>query len=133
MRYCEERGLAPHPARFPTELSEYFVRILTEPGDFVVDSFGGSFVTGEECERTIRSWACVELLEEYCEAALARFIREPGEVAKPVGNPKDPSNFYHVPRPGILWNGGNNDSLLTDGGRKRRPKIYMGRDGLLGK
>ena len=132
MRYCEERGLAPHPARFPAELPEYFIRMLTEPGDFVVDPFGGSCVTGEVCERTNRRWTCVELLEEYCEAALGRFIREPGEVAKPVGNPKDPSNYYRVPRPGILWNGDHNDSLPTDGGKKRRLKVNMERDGSLG-
>ena len=123
LRYCEERGLAPHPARFPAELPEYFIRMLTEPGDFVVDPFAGSCVTGEVCERTNRRWTCVELLEEYCEAALGRFIRKPREVAKPIGNPKDPSNYYRVPRPGILWNGDHSDSLPTDGGKKRRLKV----------
>ena len=129
LRYCEERGLAPHPARFPAELPEYFIRVLTEPGDFVVDPFGGSCVTGEVCERTNRRWTCVELLEEYYEAALGRFTREPGAVAKPVGNPKDPSNYYRVPRPGILWNGDHTDSLPTDGGKKRRLKVDIEQNG----
>ncbi len=120
LRYCEERGLRPHPARFPAELPEYFIRMLTEPSDFVVDPFGGSCVTGEVCERTNRRWTCVELLHEYCEAALGRFIRDPEEVAKPVANPKDPANYYRVPRPGILWNGDHNDSLAKDGGKRRR-------------
>ena len=36
LRYCEERGLAPHPARFPAELPEYFIRVQTELLIFVV-------------------------------------------------------------------------------------------------
>ena len=46
LKYCKERGLKPHPARFPVELPEYFVRMLTDRGDMVVDPFGGSCVTG---------------------------------------------------------------------------------------
>ena len=122
LRYCEERGLKPHPARFPAELPEYFIRMLTEPGDLVIDPFGGSCVTGEVCERTKRKWACIELLEKYCKAALARFVRNPQETAKPVTNPEDPSNYYRVPRPGILWNGEHGESLPEDGGQKRRLK-----------
>ena len=120
LRYCEERGLKPHPARFPAELPEYFIRMLTEPGDLVVDPFGGSCVTGEVCERTKRKWACIELLEDYCEAALGRFVRDPQETAKPVTNPGDSSNYYRVPRPGILWNGDHGEPLAEDGGQKRR-------------
>ena len=29
LRYCEERNLKPHPARYPAELPEYFIRMLT--------------------------------------------------------------------------------------------------------
>ena len=65
LRYCEEHGLSPHPARYPAELPEYFIRMLSDPGDIVVDPFAGSCVTGEVSERLGRKWACVELLEEY--------------------------------------------------------------------
>ena len=122
LRYCEGKGFKPHPARFPAELPEYFVRMLTEPGDVVVDPFAGSCVTGEVCERTNRRWACIELLRDYCEAALGRFVRDPRETAKPVTNPEDPSNFYRVPRPGILWNSDHGEPLPKDGGKKRRLK-----------
>ena len=44
LRYCEGKGFKPHPARYPAELPEYFIRMLTEPGDFVVDPFAGSCV-----------------------------------------------------------------------------------------
>ena len=122
LRYCERNGLKPHPARYPAELPEYFIRMLTEPGDLVVDPFAGSCVTGEVCERINRRWTCIELLHEYCEAALARFIRDPKETAKPVANPEAPSNFYRVPGPGILWNGDGGPGLPPDGGRQRRLK-----------
>ena len=122
LRYCEERGLKPHPARYPAELPEYFIRMLTERDDLVIDPFAGSCVTGEVCERTERRWACIELLEDYCKAALGRFARDPQHTAKPIINPDDPSNYYRVPRPGILWNGDNGARLPQDGGEKRRLK-----------
>ena len=122
LRYCEEKGIKPHPARYPAELPEYFIRMLTEAGDLVVDPFAGSCVTGEVCERTERRWACIELLDEYCEAALGRFVRDPQETAKPATNPDAPANYYRVPRPGILWNGDHGEPLPKDGGKKRRLK-----------
>ena len=118
LRYCERMGIRPHPARYPAELPEYFIRMLTEPGDLVVDPFAGSCVTGEVCERIERRWTCIELLREYCEAALGRFVREPSETGRPGG--KAPSNYYRVPRPGVLWKGDRGDPLPEDGGRKHR-------------
>ncbi len=122
LRYCEEKGFKPHPARYPAGLPEYFIRMLTEPGDFVIDPFAGSCVTGEVCERTGRRWTCVELLRDYCEAALGRFVRDPEETARPVVDPANPSNYYRLPHPGILWNGDPGEPLPSDGGKSRRPK-----------
>ena len=119
LRYCEEHGFKPHPARFPAELPEYFIRMLTEPGDFVVDPFAGSCVTGEVCERAERKWACIELLYEYCEAAYGRFVRDADASAKAAPDPSDPANYYRIPRPGIFWNGNAEPPLPEDGGRTR--------------
>lgn len=123
LRYCEQKGFTPHPARYPAELPEYFIRMLTEPGDFVVDPFGGSCITGEVCERLDRRWSCIEILKEYCEAALGRFVRHPSATAKPASKPDDASNYYRVPRPGILWNGTTGDPLPKDGGQKRPHRL----------
>ncbi len=124
LRYCKERGLKPHPARFPAELPEYFVRMLSEPRDLVVDPFAGSCVTGEVCERIKRRWLCVEMSADYCEAARGRFERDPQESGKPAADPEDESNYYKVPRPGMLWNGTEGEPLPKDGGKKRvlRPR-----------
>ena len=51
-------------------------------------------------------------------------------VAKPVANPKDPSNYFRIPRPGILWNGNHHDTLPWDGGKKRRVNVENKRDEL---
>ncbi len=69
-----------------------------------------------------RRWICIKLLQDYCEAALGRFVRDPQQTAKPVTNPDVPSTCYRVPRPGILWNDDTSPELRQDGGKKRRLK-----------
>ena len=84
--YCRSNDLPIHPARFPSLLPEYFVRMLTDEGDFVLDPFAGSCVTGEVCDRLNRNWACCELNEKYLLGGLSRFDRaEPSQQmnAKP--------------------------------------------------
>lgn len=71
--YCRENGIDIHPARFPALLPEYFIRMLTDPGDMVLDPFGGSCVTGMVAENLKRKWACIELSSEYIRGGMARF------------------------------------------------------------
>ena len=128
LRYCKEHGLKVHPARYPAELPEYFIRMLTDPGDMVVDPFAGSCVTGEVCERLGRRWSCCELIEEYLEGSMARFERPAPKLVKavsPAEAVQDPSNYYRVPRPGILWNGTDDEPLPKDGGRTRPASFGM--------
>lgn len=119
LRYCEEQGLQAHPARYPAELPEYFVRMLTDTGDLVVDPFAGSCVTGEVAERLRRRWVCVELREDYLKGGIGRFVREP--VQREQGDPADSRNYYRIPKPGILWNGSYGGPLPADGGATRPP------------
>ena len=122
LRYCQERKLVSHPARYPAGLPEYFIRMLTDPGDNVVDPFAGSCVTGEVAERLDRKWCCVELIEDYLKGALGRFEREPVANVKSSegGNAEDAGIYYRVPHPGILWNGAHGVPLSADGGAKRQ-------------
>jgi site-specific DNA-methyltransferase (cytosine-N4-specific) len=73
LRECRQRGIKPHPARFPHGLPEFFIRFLTDPGDLVVDPFTGSNITGEVAERLERHWLAFEIVEEYLEASKFRF------------------------------------------------------------
>ncbi len=114
LRYCEEQGIAPHPARFPADLPEYFVRMLTDEDDFVVDPFAGSCVTGEVCERLSRRWLCGELEENYLDGALGRF-EEASSSSRPA------KDWYRIPRPGLLWDTSDGLApLAEDGGRQYR-------------
>jgi len=125
LRYCQEQGLQAHPARYPAELPEYFIRMLTDADDLVVDPFAGSCVTGEVCERLGRRWACVELVEDYLKGAIGRFTRDP--VQREQGDPGDDANYYRMPRPGILWNGTDGERLTADGGAKRPASVRTSR------
>lgn len=116
LRYCKENGIKPHPARFPDELPEFFIRMLTDKNDLVLDPFAGSCVTGEVCERLDRKWICIDIVEEYLQGAKGRFNNQ----IKQRSNSK--AKYYKVPRPGLLWSEFENVSLLKDGGRQR-PQI----------
>ena len=117
LRYCQEEDIAPHPARFPADLPQYFIRMLTDEGDFVVDPFAGSCVTGEVCERLSRRWPCIEMEEEYLRGALGRFEEEPSNGHRPRSK-----DWYRVPRPGLLWDTGDLPPLAEDGGRNYRSR-----------
>ena len=73
LRACRDKGLKPHPARFPSALPEFFIQMLTDPNDLVLDPFAGSNVTGEVCERLNRQWLAIDNVEEYLEASKFRF------------------------------------------------------------
>lgn len=74
---CKKLDLKIHPARFPYELPEFFIKFLTAPGDIVFDPFGGSGVTGEIAESLERFWITSELDEEYVKGSKYRFFEIP--------------------------------------------------------
>jgi DNA modification methylase len=65
----------PHPARFPVQLPDFFIKFLTEEGDLVLDPFAGSCTTGEAAERLSRRWLGFEPVPEYLDGARFRFER----------------------------------------------------------
>jgi len=72
-RRCKEFGIKPPPARYPAALPEFFIRMLTDEGDLVVDPFAGSNVTGSVCEKLKRKWVSVDLDDEFVRASAFRF------------------------------------------------------------
>lgn len=70
---CREAGLKIHPARFPAALPEFFVKLLTDPDDLILDPFAGSNTTGAVAERLERRWLAVDQVEEYLRASAFRF------------------------------------------------------------
>ena len=61
-----------HPARFPQVLPEFFINFLTNPGDLILDPFGGLNVTGAAAEALGRQWISVELDPLYLKASRFR-------------------------------------------------------------
>jgi DNA modification methylase len=43
-------GYKMHPARFPVALPDFFMRLLTDADDLVLDPFAGSNITGSVAE-----------------------------------------------------------------------------------
>lgn len=66
-------GRKIHPARFPAALPSFFIRMLTEPGDKVLDPFAGSNTTGWVAESLGRKWIAVEMNPEYAKDSHLRF------------------------------------------------------------
>ena len=70
---CREAGLPIHPARFPPELPDFFIRFLTKPGQMVLDPFAGSNVTGQVAEKLQRNWTSIEISADYVAGSKLRF------------------------------------------------------------
>lgn len=117
LRYCKERNLTQHPARFPSDLPEFFVRMTTDPGDLVFDPFAGSCATGEAAERLQRKWLCSEILEEYLEGAVGRFNKVKENMSSEIKINK--GVHYKLYHPATLWNGDHDIPLAADGGKSR--------------
>lgn len=81
---CREAGLPVHPARFPNDLPAFFIKMLTDPGDLVLDPFAGSNLTGHAAETLGRRWIAVEIDKGYLDGSHLRF-----SVVKPQSPPVD--------------------------------------------
>jgi site-specific DNA-methyltransferase (cytosine-N4-specific) len=114
--YCRANSLPVHPARFPSKLPEYFIRMLTDESDLVVDPFGGSCITGEVAESLNRKWVCCELDNGYLKGALSRFVGVKPKLPKADNAP------YQIFPPCSLNGSADNSPLPKDGGFKRLQK-----------
>ena len=114
LRYCRDNDLKPHPARFPSDLPETFIRMLTNKGDIVIDSFAGSCVVGEVCERLKRQWMCIDLVEDYLKGALCRFNQ--------TNNKPSSQNSYNIVGPSFLWKNVDEEKPISLNGGRTRPK-----------
>lgn len=70
---ARELGLPPHSAPYPLALATFLIRFLSEPGDLVVDPFGGSLTTGLAAEKLDRQWLLTEAVWEYLRGGGERF------------------------------------------------------------
>jgi DNA modification methylase len=62
-----------HPAVFPVALPVFVIEAFTDPGEVVLDPFGGSGTTMLAAQRTGRIARSVEIAPEYVDVAIQRF------------------------------------------------------------
>ena len=70
---CKEAGAKIHPARFPAALPDFFIRLLTDRDDIVLDPFAGSNTLGMVAEKLCRRWVAIEMEEDYLRGSKFRF------------------------------------------------------------
>jgi site-specific DNA-methyltransferase (cytosine-N4-specific) len=70
---CKEEGIKIHPARFPASLPKFFIKLLTDPNDLILDPFAGSLTAGAVAEALERRWIAGEAVEDYLRAGVFRF------------------------------------------------------------
>lgn len=83
-RYANGKGFSTkdkiayeHPAIFPEKLAEDHISSWSDPGDLVLDPFGGSGTTAKVAQLMGRDWVLIDAVETYCEIAKKRMERIP--------------------------------------------------------
>lgn len=64
---CQNKN---HPAAFPENLPEWFIKLFTQEGDMVLDPFAGSGTTLAVAQKMKRNSIGIEILPEYYEMML---------------------------------------------------------------
>jgi DNA modification methylase len=87
-----------HPARFPLTIPSFFIRLLTQPDQLVVDPFGGTCTTGVAAEQLKRRWLLTEIDPKYVTSIRDRF--PPDRLSAECSRPK-PSKRSAQPNRGM--------------------------------
>jgi DNA modification methylase len=75
-QYCREHALTAHPARFPRQVPEFFVKFLTRKGGLILDPFAGSNMTGYVAEKLGRRWLAFDQSVAYVRGSAGRFLSD---------------------------------------------------------
>jgi DNA modification methylase len=72
LHMATECGNRNHSAAFPQALPEWFIRLFTDPGDWVLDPFAGSGTTLQAALTLGRNSVGIDTRADYCELARAK-------------------------------------------------------------
>lgn len=85
---ASERQYGKHPSQKSIDIIGRIILIATNPGDLILDCFGGSGTTGVVAQSYDRQWVMVENNPEYCAISRARLenvsIALPTELLQPT-------------------------------------------------
>ncbi len=89
-----------HPAAFPVGLPEFFIKLLTKPGDTVLDPFAGSGSTGLAAEQLNRNVVLIDNKEDYFQTMKSRLNgpRIDRERSFNTSDSKIETDYYAMPR-----------------------------------
>lgn len=73
IKYCKENMLEIHPARMAKEIPQFFIKLLTDENDLILDPFAGSNTTGYVAETLKRKWLSIEVNQDYVRSSVGRF------------------------------------------------------------
>jgi site-specific DNA-methyltransferase (adenine-specific) len=69
---CSNRS---HSAAFPEDLPTWFIKLFTQPDDFVLDPFIGSGTTAVAAKKLKRNFVGIDIDEEFCKLAEQRVMQ----------------------------------------------------------
>ena len=72
-KLCREKQIPVHPARMQPGLASFFIDLLTDPGDLVLDPFAGSNTTGYAAAQARRRWVAIDSNQAYVRQSHLRF------------------------------------------------------------
>lgn len=75
-----ERKYGKHPTQKPEGLIQYFIEVLSNKNDWVLDPFMGSGTTGVVSKRTGRNFIGIELSEDYFNMSRKRIQEDNNEA-----------------------------------------------------
>jgi len=94
MKRCRDLGIKPHPARFPKDFADFFIKFTTSKGDLILDPFAGSNTTGFAAEKIERKWIAMEINEPYLYGSKIRFEEQPNLFTTSVIRFEEQSNLF---------------------------------------
>ncbi len=97
-RLCKIFDFERHPARFPSDIPCFFIKMLTDPDDVVLDIFTGSNTTGFVAETLSRKWLAFELNNGYLTSSIFRFLegKSNDEIKSALDKLNKPDANYYI-------------------------------------
>jgi len=74
LHFATECSNKQHPAAYPNNIPEFFIKLFSDEGDVVLDPFQGCGTTGVVATKLNRSYVGVDLDEKYAEIARQRIM-----------------------------------------------------------
>jgi len=94
LHFATECGNRQHSATFPKALPEWFIKLFTATGDWVLDPFTGSGTTNIAAQELGRNSVGIDMLPEY--VALAKgYLQETERTQNGSHNPKRTNGVCH--------------------------------------